>query len=236
TKDGLTTGDPLKIISGTELNAEFNAIQTAVNSKANTNSPTLTGVPAAPTAAQGTNTTQLATTAFVEAEAVLTASQVTAVAVAADVVVTTAFGTADTALGVRIDDITFAQASTAELEAGTETDRRSYSPADLVTSIEEHAPNTGLGEGQAWQDMILSRSSGVIYTNSTGRSISVAVCGSYAASNTATFEIAGQRVGIVANQFGDRNGTHFAASYIIPNGVTYEFTATAGITEWWELR
>ena len=64
-KDSLTTGDPLKIVSGTEIDDEFNAIQTAVNTKANTNSPTLTGTPAAPTASAGTNTTQIATTAFV---------------------------------------------------------------------------------------------------------------------------------------------------------------------------
>jgi uncharacterized protein YjbI with pentapeptide repeats len=38
-----------------------------LSTKANINSPTFTGVPAAPTAAAGTNTTQLATTAFVTA-------------------------------------------------------------------------------------------------------------------------------------------------------------------------
>jgi len=64
-KDALLTGDPLKIVSGTEINDEFNAIQTAVNTKADINSPTLTGAPSAPTAGDGTNTTQLATTKFV---------------------------------------------------------------------------------------------------------------------------------------------------------------------------
>lgn len=64
-KDALLTGDPLKIVSGTEINDEFNAIQTAVNTKADINSPTLTGAPSAPTAGAGTNTTQLATTRFV---------------------------------------------------------------------------------------------------------------------------------------------------------------------------
>lgn len=46
-----------------------NPTQTALNLKANSASPTLTGVPAAPTAAPGTNTTQIATTAFVLANA-----------------------------------------------------------------------------------------------------------------------------------------------------------------------
>lgn len=40
----------------------------AMNAKADLASPTLTGTPAAPTAASGTNTTQIATTAFVTGE------------------------------------------------------------------------------------------------------------------------------------------------------------------------
>jgi hypothetical protein len=64
-KDALLTGDPNKIVKGTEINDEFDSIQTAVNSKANSSSPTFTGTPAAPTATLGTNTTQVATTAFV---------------------------------------------------------------------------------------------------------------------------------------------------------------------------
>ena len=64
-KDALLTGDPNKIVKGTEYNDEFDAIQTAVNSKANSSSPTFTGTPLAPTATLGTNTTQVATTAFV---------------------------------------------------------------------------------------------------------------------------------------------------------------------------
>ena len=64
-KDALPAGDAGKIVRGAEIDDEFSNIQTAVNSKADSNSPTLTGTPAAPTAAAGTNTTQLATTAFV---------------------------------------------------------------------------------------------------------------------------------------------------------------------------
>ena len=67
TKDTLPTGDSGKIVKGTEIDSEFNAISSAISSKADTASPTFTGTPAAPTAASGTNTTQLATTAFVTA-------------------------------------------------------------------------------------------------------------------------------------------------------------------------
>ena len=64
-KDSLPTGDSNKIIKGTEIDAEFVAIAAAITSKANSASPVLTGTPLAPTASAGTNTTQIATTAFV---------------------------------------------------------------------------------------------------------------------------------------------------------------------------
>jgi hypothetical protein len=66
-KDGLPTGNSGKIVKGTEIDTEFTAIASAVSSKADINSPALTGTPTAPTATAGSNTTQLATTAFVTA-------------------------------------------------------------------------------------------------------------------------------------------------------------------------
>jgi hypothetical protein len=66
-KDGLLSGNPNKIIKGTELDEEFNDIATAISTKADLVSPTFIGTPAAPTASPGTNTTQVATTAFVTA-------------------------------------------------------------------------------------------------------------------------------------------------------------------------
>jgi hypothetical protein len=66
-KDALTTGNPLKTVSGTEIDDEFTNIATAITTKANTSSPALTGTPTAPTAASGNSSTQVATTAFVAA-------------------------------------------------------------------------------------------------------------------------------------------------------------------------
>jgi hypothetical protein len=66
-KDALLSGDPAKIIKGTEIDTEYNAISVAISTKADTVSPTFTGTPTAPTASPGTNTTQVATTAFTTA-------------------------------------------------------------------------------------------------------------------------------------------------------------------------
>jgi len=73
TKDALPTGDPLKIVKGTEINTEFANIAIAVATKADLASPTFTGTPSLPTGTTGVtqsfgnNTTALATTAFVQA-------------------------------------------------------------------------------------------------------------------------------------------------------------------------
>jgi hypothetical protein len=64
-KDALSTGNPAKVIKGTEIDAEYTAIASAISSKADSNSPTFTGTPLAPTASAGTSTTQIASTAFV---------------------------------------------------------------------------------------------------------------------------------------------------------------------------
>src|SRR5688500_5517041 len=65
TLDGITS-------TVTELNytdGVTSAIQTQLDAKAPLASPALTGTPTAPTAAEDTNTTQIATTAFVMAQA-----------------------------------------------------------------------------------------------------------------------------------------------------------------------
>jgi len=73
TKDALSSGNPLKIVKGTEIDTEFNNIATAIATKADLASPTFTGTPTLPTGtiattqSTGNNTTALATTAFVQA-------------------------------------------------------------------------------------------------------------------------------------------------------------------------
>ena len=42
-KDSLSTGNPSKLVKGTEIDIEFSAIQSAVNSKADASGATLTG-------------------------------------------------------------------------------------------------------------------------------------------------------------------------------------------------
>ena len=50
-KDTLASGNPAKIIKGSEINTEFDSIATAIATKSNTASPTFTGTVTAPTVA-----------------------------------------------------------------------------------------------------------------------------------------------------------------------------------------
>ena len=75
TKDNLSSGNPLKIVKGTEIDTEFNNIATAIATKADLASPTFTGTPSLPTGTTAVtqsstdSSTKIATTAFVQSVA-----------------------------------------------------------------------------------------------------------------------------------------------------------------------
>jgi hypothetical protein len=65
-KDALADSDAAKVISGADFHTEFSAVETAVNTKADINGSASEAF-SATTASSGTNTTQVASTAFVTA-------------------------------------------------------------------------------------------------------------------------------------------------------------------------
>jgi cytoskeletal protein RodZ len=66
-KDALSDSNAAKVISGADFNTEFTAVQTAVNTKADLNGSASEAF-SATTASADTNTTQVATTAYVQTE------------------------------------------------------------------------------------------------------------------------------------------------------------------------
>jgi hypothetical protein len=66
-KDTLADSDAAKVISGADFHTEFSAVETAVNTKADINGDASESF-SATTASADTNTTQVATTAYVQTE------------------------------------------------------------------------------------------------------------------------------------------------------------------------
>jgi hypothetical protein len=100
TKDSLASGNPLKVIKGTEIDDEFEAIETSIGTKADLASPTLTGTPQAPTAAAATDSIQIATTAFVK-DVVTSGGYVTTAGIADNAITSAKLAAGSNGYGVR---------------------------------------------------------------------------------------------------------------------------------------
>lgn len=166
-KDTLPTGNSGKIVKGAEIDTELSAISNAIASKSDINSPSFTGTPTAPTASSGTNTAQLATTAFVTAADV---TERTSTATLTNKTLTSPTINTPTIAGGSITGIT----DLAVADGGT--GQSSYTNGQLLI---------GNSTGNTLTKATLTAGSGVSITNGTG-SITVASTVITASSNTAT--------------------------------------------------
>ena len=95
------------------------------------------------------------------------------------------------------------------------------------------APNLALGNGQTWQNVTGSRSNGVTYTNTTGRSICVALSAWSSAQNGYVYiNGAIQYDGIGRSIYFDT----LAIEFIVPPNATYSTAGFDFIGKWMELR
>jgi hypothetical protein len=195
TKDNLSSGNPLKIVKGTEIDTEFNNIATAIATKADLASPTFTGTPTLPTGtvavtqANGSNTTTIATTAFVQAAIALlypvgsiytNASVSTNPATLLGFGTWTAFGAGRVMVGFDSGNALF---DTAE-ETGGSADAITVShthtatvtdPGHLHTQTEYNQPGIGNAGGGGARVNAVSANTG---TATTGISVAVSTTGS----------------------------------------------------------
>ena len=216
---------------------------TGTGSMALSASPTFTGIPAAPTASPGTNTTQIATTAFVTAATGTLGTMSTQNANNVSITGGTITGITDLAVADGGTGASTFTANSVVLGNGTSTLSGNMvapgSSGNILTSngtTWTSAASTAFGVGQSWQNVTGSRSTGVTYTNNTGRPIFVIV------------QVGAQTNGIyvyingtfLIRHWYDVNGGagqvgYSTAEFIVGNGDTY-YADNGPLRQWWEFR
>lgn len=243
-KDALVSGDPNKIIKGAEIDVEFNNISTSVTSKADLNSPTFSGSPTAPTAALNTNTTQLATTAFVKNATDglatggtltnATLNNATIASLAVDLKVEDG-GTGKSSLALNHVLLGNGTAAIQEVAPGSSGNVLKSNGSTWVSGT----VTSGLGDGQTWQNV--SRTGGTTYTNTTGRPICAMVNIYMFLSGSGTCSVVVSGVTILSMSYSTTaggGGQSSPFSFIIPAGATYSVSTTGSmnVNYWTELR
>lgn len=245
TKDTLPTGDSNKIVKGTEIDNEFNAISGAISSKSDIASPTFTGTPAAPTATAGSNTTQLANTAYVKAEitALSLGNMSTQAKTAVDITGGTIVGITDlavadggtgrstlTANAVLVGNGTSGINSVSPGTAGNvlKSDGTAWTSAAATTV-------SGLGlNGEVWNNVTSSRSFNTQYTNSRSYPIAVTARTTCSTSSGIAFIVDGVTISNFSWQF-NGCGSFGGGFVIVPPGKTYQLDSGQSVDFWREL-
>lgn len=242
-KDTLLSGNPDKIVKGSEIDTEFNNIATAVASKANYASPALTGIPTAPTASTGNSTSQIATTAFVAAEIIANEGNIAVTGGTMDNVDIThgTVKTLDEPIAVNSGGTGKATLSLNNVLLGNGTAAvQEVAPGTVGNALvsdgttwKSQAISAGVGEGQTWQSV--TRSAGTTYTNSTGRAIMVAISIYMPDNSSYVFSVSG--VTVLSGSFTSGYNSEATISIIVPSSATYLLTLSASsVANWAELR
>lgn len=248
TPGNLTVNGNLAVTGTTNLTGALTGSTAVFAGAISAVSPTFTGVPTAPTAIAGTNTTQIATTAFVQNVAgglgTMSTQNANNVAITGGTITgATISGITDLAVA---DGGTGASSFTANslvLGNGTSALNGNMvapgSSGNVLTSngtTWTSAASPAFGVGQSWQNVTGSRSTGVTYTNTTGKPIFVIV------------QVGAQTNGIyvyingtfLIRHWYDVNGGagqvgYSTAEFIVGNGDTY-YADNGPLRQWWEFR
>ena len=104
--------------------------------------------------------------------------------------------------------------------------------------VEGYVGGLCLGVNQTWQNVLASRSSGVTYTNTTGRPIMVIVGAGDTNNLSPTLTVVVDGITIISGGYdASTGGGNISVSFIVPAGSTYSATITVTtISHWVELR
>ena len=215
----LTLGSALPVTSGgTGVTTSTGTGSTVLSA-----SPTFTGVPLAPTASPGTNTTQVATTAFVAAATGTLGTMSTQNANNVAITGGTVNGLSSLGVSGTATATTFSGAGTSL--TGTAASLSIGGSAGSAAA--PTATGTFLGNNQSFSNP--SRSVGTTYTNSTGKPIWVAVCWSDPRQAPVYMYVNGT-LAFYSNQDTYPRPT---VNAIVPNGQTYQVTGGSNAPYLW---
>ncbi len=229
-KDSLPSGNSGKIVKGTEIDTEFTAIASAISSKADLNSPALTGTPTGPTAPATTNTTQLATTAFVRTEitnlgtiGTMAAQNANAVAITGGSIAgITDLAVADGGTGVSTiaaNAVVLGNGTSAiqTVAPGTSGNVLTSNGTTWTSATPATITGLGLNDTTQWNNVTGSRSFNTQYTNSRSYPIAVSARTTCSTGSAIDMYVDGMRISNFSWQF-NGCGAFGGGFIIVPPG------------------
>jgi hypothetical protein len=238
--------------TATNLIATSNVTATNITASANISSAnaTFSGIVTAPNAANGTNTTQVATTAFVNsAVTIATGSLGTMANQNANAVTITGgsiTGITDLAVadgGTGRSSLTANAVLTGNGTSGINSVAPSTAGNLLVsngtawtsTTLAASGVKLGLGiTGEVWNNVTGSRATGSTYTNNNAYPIMISMYGSGSGASSTQIYVNGSLV-YYNNAQWNGAGAIPGGTLIIPPGATYSVSLASGLVAWWEL-
>jgi hypothetical protein len=240
-----TVNGNLAVTGTTALTGALSASTAVFSGAISSVSPTFTGTPLAPTAAPGTNTTQIATTAFVTATTSALGTMSTQNANNVNITGGSITGITDLAVadgGTGASSITansvilgngssalsgnlVAPGSSGNVLTSNGTTWQSTAPASI----------TGLGfGGTVWNDVTGSRSFNSQYTNNRSYPIAVTARTTCSGGSAIAFIVNGVTISNFNWQF-NGCGSFGGGFVIVPPGQTYQLNSGQGLDFWREL-